>query len=180
MADVKENKDIIKRVREKYRELTNILIKKGITISTMESITSGLVASLITDTEGASAVLKEAFITYSNEAKIREGVSAGVIRKYSVYSEQTAASMARACQTKTASDICIGITGTAGNADPSNEDASVPGTVYFCIYFYDSTDNRYHYAPERIMVPPQPTRLMYKIIVAEHVCDALMATIDRM
>lgn len=59
--------------------------QKGITISTMESITSGLVASLITDTEGSSAVLKEAFITYSNEAKIREGVSAGVIRRYSVY-----------------------------------------------------------------------------------------------
>ena len=52
--------------------------------------------------------------------------------------------MARACQTKTASDICIGITGTAGNTDPSNEGASVPGTVYFCIYFYDNTDNRFN------------------------------------
>ena len=85
MADVKENKDIIKRVRRKYQKLTKLLIEKGVTISTMESITSGLVASLITDTEGSSAVLKEAFITYSNEAKIREGVSAGVIRRYSVY-----------------------------------------------------------------------------------------------
>ena len=55
-------------VRRKYEKLTHRLIELGMTITTMESCTSGQIASLITDTEGASAILKGAFVTYSNEA----------------------------------------------------------------------------------------------------------------
>ena len=43
--------------REHYRSLTKFLIEKKMTITTMESATSGQIASLITDTEGASAIL---------------------------------------------------------------------------------------------------------------------------
>ena len=60
-------------IRENYRKLTRLLISKGLTITTMESATSGQIASLITDTEGSSAVLKGAFVTYCNEAKIMQG-----------------------------------------------------------------------------------------------------------
>ena len=52
------------------------------TITTMESATSGQIASLITDTEGSSAVLKGAFVTYCNEAKIMQGVPAEILEKY--------------------------------------------------------------------------------------------------
>ena len=54
--------------REKYRRLTLRLIEAGRTITAMESCTGGQVISLITDTEGASAVMTGAFITYSNAA----------------------------------------------------------------------------------------------------------------
>ena len=57
-------------IRNDYRKLTKLLIEKKMTVTTMESATSGQIASLITDTEGASAVLRGAFITYCNEAKI--------------------------------------------------------------------------------------------------------------
>ena len=60
-------------IRNDYRRLTKLLIERGMTISTMESATSGQIASLITDTEGSSAVLKGAFVTYCNEAKIMQG-----------------------------------------------------------------------------------------------------------
>ena len=43
-------------IRADYRKITEKLIEKEKTITTMESCTSGLIASLITDTEGASAV----------------------------------------------------------------------------------------------------------------------------
>ena len=59
-------------VRKKYNKLTNDLIEKKLMITTMESCTSGQIASLITDTEGSSAVMKGACITYSNEAKVME------------------------------------------------------------------------------------------------------------
>ncbi|MEI3375806.1 MAG: CinA family protein [Coprococcus catus] len=41
--------------------LLKLLIEKKITITTMESATSGLIASLITDTEGSSAEFRGAF-----------------------------------------------------------------------------------------------------------------------
>ena len=74
-------------VREKYRRLTLLLIEKGITISTMESCTSGQIASLITDTEGSSAIFRGSYVTYCNDEKIRLGVPANVIEQYGVYSE---------------------------------------------------------------------------------------------
>ena len=56
-------------IRNDYHKLTEELREKNISITTMESCTSGQIASLITDTEGASGIIKGAFVTYSNEAK---------------------------------------------------------------------------------------------------------------
>ena len=81
-------------IRERYRLLTKKLIEKKLTITTMESATGGQIASLITDTEGSSSVLKGAFVTYCNEAKIMQGVPAETIKRYSVYSKETASAMA--------------------------------------------------------------------------------------
>ena len=86
-------------IRADYRKITEKLIEKEKTITTMESCTSGLIASLITDTEGASAVLKGAFVTYSNIGKIMQGVPEETLEKYSVYSNETAIAMAEVCRT---------------------------------------------------------------------------------
>ena len=69
-------------IRDDYRRLTQTLIEKNLTVTTMESATAGQIVSLITDTEGASAVLKGAFVTYCNEAKIMQGVPEEIIEKY--------------------------------------------------------------------------------------------------
>ena len=120
-------------IRAAYEKITRILIKKGLTITAMESCTAGFLASLLTDTEGASQVLHGACVTYSNEAKILAGVPADVIEKYSVYSKETAAAMASACRKMFHADIGVGITGSFSNTDPANPVASVPGEVYFAI-----------------------------------------------
>lgn len=112
------------------------LIASHTTISTMESCTSGLIASMITDTEGASAIFPGGFVTYLNETKILVGVDADVIRKYGVYSKECAGAMARTAQEKLGTDIAIGITGTTGNIDPNNAD-SVQGQAFFCIRVKD-------------------------------------------
>ena len=92
--------------RKRADDIVKKLIDTHTTISTMESCTSGLIASMITDTEGASAIFPGGYVTYLNETKILNGVDAN--------------------------DIAIGITGTTGNVDPNNAD-SVQGQVYFCI-----------------------------------------------
>ena len=157
-----------KDIRQDYRKLTELLIEWNMSITTMESATAGQIASLITDTEGASAIFKGASITYSNETKIMQGVSAEVIHKYTVYSKETAEAMATACANMYGADIGIGVTGTMGNTDPDNADASVPGQVYFAISLKGSVRS---YVVE---IPQQPSRLMYKLAVAKEVYDVLM------
>jgi PncC family amidohydrolase len=166
-------------IRRHYHTLTGRLIRKGLTITTMESLTSGQVASLITDTEGASSVLKGAFITYSNEAKILQGVPAGIIDRYTVYSAETAAAMAAACMDAYHSDLSVGITGTAGNADPSNPGASVPGIVYFAVCIRHNGHDERETCTFRVELEPQPSRLMYKLAVAEEVFQAVTDILDR-
>ncbi|MBQ9279409.1 MAG: CinA family protein [Lachnospiraceae bacterium] len=158
-------------IREDYGKLTRILIEKNITITTMESATSGQIASLITDTEGSSSIFKGAFITYCNEAKIMQGVPAEILDKYTVYSKETAISMAKACKKAFKSNIGIGVTGTMGNVDPANPDASNPGQVYYAIDIYDKIEAYY------IELEPQPTRLAYKLAVAKEIYDALIEMI---
>ena len=155
-------------IRNDYRKLTKILIEKKMTITTMESATSGQIASLITDTEGSSAVLKGAFVTYCNEAKIMQGVPPEVLDKYTVYSEETAKAMAKACMKAYDANIGIGVTGTMGNIDPANPDASILGQVYFAIGI--DNDVQAHY----IELEPQTSRLAYKLAVAKEVYDQLM------
>ena len=137
------------------------------TITTMESATSGQIASLITDTEGASAVFRGAYVTYCNEAKIMQGVPAGIIGQYSVYSKETAEAMARACTKSYQADIGIGVTGTMGNVDPANPAASVLGEIYYAIYCKGTLTSY------RITLPPQPTRLLWKLAAAEEIYVSL-------
>ena len=158
-------------VRRKYEKLTLRLIARGLTITTMESCTSGQVASLITDTEGSSAILKGAFVTYSNEAKIRQGVPAEIIGTYGVYSAETAVAMAETCRTAYGADLGVGVTGSFGNADPSNAD-SVPGEVYFAVAAAGGTE-AFH-----CTVPAQASRLDYKLYMADVIADRLILKIQ--
>ena len=157
---------------EKYEAITKLLISKRITITTMESCTCGLIASLLTDTEGASAIMKGADITYSNEAKVMAGVPEAVINKYGVYSKETAKEMALKCRDRFGADIGIGITGSFGNADPNNPD-SVPGEVHFAI----ATGKEL--VTKSAAIPPQPTRHDYKLFAAGLVADELLPMIER-
>lgn len=153
-------------VRDIFRSVTKGLISKEITISTMESITGGLLASLITDTEGASAVMKGSFVTYSNEAKICQGVPEDVIETYGVYSMQTAEAMACAAIRAYGANIGIGVTGTAGNRDEANSD-SVPGSVFYAICFDGKCESGH------LIINPNDletgSRCEYKLLVAKEI-----------
>ncbi|MCR4955160.1 MAG: CinA family protein [Lachnospiraceae bacterium] len=154
-------------VREHYRDLTKALIQKGLTISTMESCTAGQIASLITDTEGASAVFKGGFVTYNNQAKIQQGVDRKVIEQYSVYSKETAMEMAKACRDTYETDYGIGVTGTLGNCDPNNQEDSRTGEVYFAIATKNGIKGF------SAVVPKKESRLEYKLCVADGIYEKL-------
>lgn len=156
------------KIRSEYIKFMKQLINKNISITTMESCTGGLISSLITDTEGSSAIFAGSFVTYSNDAKIMLGVPSETIEKYSVYSEETAKAMSTAARNTFNAMIGIGVTGTTGNIDPNNAEDSVPGKIYFAISSNERTETFC------IELPPQNSRADYKFLAAEKILEKLI------
>ena len=119
------------------KEIVDELIRRNITIATMESCTGGKLANEITNIAGASNIFKFGAVTYSNEYKIKMGVSKDVIDKYSVYSMQTAHEMAYNIHKYACSDIGVGITGKLCRIDENN-DIGDNDKVYVSIYYQDN------------------------------------------
>lgn len=125
------------------KELIEKLKEKGKTISTMESCTGGGLANAITNIEGASNILKFSAVTYSNEFKIKMGVSPSTIEKYSVYSIETAIEMSQSISKYTGSNYGIGITGKLNHPDENNQFGK-DNIVFISIYDTDQKQN-YNY-----------------------------------
>ena len=124
-----------------FSNIVNLLIKNNKTISIMESCTGGGVANTITNIEGSSEVFKFGAITYSNEYKIKMGVSRDIIDKYSVYSMETANEMSKNISLFTNSNYGIGITGKLNRIDKYNPYGK-DNIVYISIY--DSDNDKYY------------------------------------
>lgn len=150
---------LLEKVHRKYRSVTETLIASGMTAACMESCSSGLIASLLTDTPGASSVFKGGICAYSNEVKIAFGVPAEVIGNYGVYSLETAAAMACCVKEKLGTDIAAGVTGSLGSVDTANAD-SIPGEVFLAVL--GKTAER----SGKILVDPALSRFEAKLVTA--------------
>ena len=110
-------------------EIVNKLKEKNMHISFAESITGGLCASTLITVSGASKVISESLITYSNEAKMKYlNVKSDTIDKYTVVSEEVAKEMAVGLHKLTGSEVCVSLTGLAG---PDGDGINPVGTVCF-------------------------------------------------
>jgi nicotinamide-nucleotide amidase len=102
------NKDILIQIQD-------ILKKNNWTITTAESCTGGLVASMITSISGSSAIFNGAIITYSNDVKEKElGVLKQTILKYGVVSKEVVSQMLDGVMQKFNASFAIAISGIAG------------------------------------------------------------------
>ncbi len=117
------------------------LARQKKTIAVAESCTGGALAKLITDVEGASRYFTHGWVTYSNQAKIKElGVSADLIERYGAVSEQISEAMAVRARKKAEADFAIGITGIAG---PSGGSEQKPvGLVYISVGSDNHTETK--------------------------------------
>ena len=107
-----------------------LLTEKGITLATMESLSGGLLSSIITDVPGSSNYFKGGIVSYTNEFKIASGIDPELISAYGVVSPQVAEAMAEAARVRLGADIGIGITGVAG---PEPLEGKQPGIAYISI-----------------------------------------------
>lgn len=103
---------------------------EGVKIATAESCTGGLIAALLTEIPGSSAVVERGFVVYSNDAKMQLlGVPAGTIAADGAVSEATARAMAEGALVKSRADISVSVTGIAG---PDGGSVGKPvGLVWF-------------------------------------------------
>ena len=104
----------------------------GLTIATAKSCTGGLVAGLLTEIPGSSAVFERGFVVYSNEAKEELlGIPAETLARHGAVSEPTARAMAEGALKASRADIAVSVTGVAG---PDGGTAEKPvGLVWFAL-----------------------------------------------
>lgn len=150
------------------KELIELLTINKKTISTMESCTGGGVVNSITNIEGASEVLKFSAVTYSNEYKIKMGVSKTVIDRYSVYSVETAMEMSKTISNYANSDYGVGITGKLNRIDINNLYGK-DNVVYISIY--DRNNNKFYNTKIEVL---KESRELNKQLVIDEVVNQML------
>ncbi|EPR17310.1 competence protein CinA [Sphingobium indicum IP26] len=99
-----------------------------LTLATAESCTGGLLASLLTDVEGASHAFERGFVVYSEDAKCELlGIRSERIEACGAVSREVAVAMAEGAIERSHADIALAVTGYAGAASPGEE----AGLVHF-------------------------------------------------
>ena len=132
---LKEKTALEKSLEESVVEL---LAQKKMTVTTAESCTGGLIAGTLVNVAGASDVLNEGYVIYSNDAKERlVGVKHETLEEYGAVSEQTAREMAEGAAKAAGADAALSATGIAGPGGGTEE--KPVGLVYIGCYVNGET-----------------------------------------
>lgn len=149
---------------ELARDIVERASARGVTVSTAESLTAGMIASTIADIPGASAVLRGGAVTYCDEIKHRVlGVEQETLDRYTAVSHQTAREMASGSLELYQSDIAVSATGYAGpggDAGPGGGTEDDPAGTFYIGWAHRSADGgvpvvdsaRCHYEGDRSCV----------------------------
>ena len=109
-----------------------LLCDRGVTVTTAESCTGGLLAKYLTDVAGSSAYFNQAWVTYSNDAKTRLlGVPEPVLIEHGAVSEPVVRILAANARDRAAAGYALAISGMAG---PDGGTPAKPvGTVWIAL-----------------------------------------------
>jgi len=106
-----------------------LLRDRGATLTTAESCTGGLIASMLTRIPGSSDAFHAGFVTYANEIKQSVlGVSADSLAREGAVSETVVVQMARGAMERSGADYAVAVSGIAG-PDGGTQEKPV-GTVW--------------------------------------------------
>jgi nicotinamide-nucleotide amidase len=124
-------------------------IAAGVSVSTAESCTGGLVGHAITSVDGSSGYYVGGAVTYSDTIKAQLlGVLPETLARHGAVSAQTAVAMAEGARRAFATDLAVSITGIAG---PGGGSVAKPvGLVYVCVTSDAGTEvRRFHWTSDR-------------------------------
>ena len=149
------------------KRLVRLFLECGITLATAESCTGGLIAKLITDVPGSSAVLLGGVVSYTNEVKIGMlGVSPETIARDTEVSHSCAKEMAMGVRDRLGSDFAVATTGFAGPGGGTEQDPV--GTVYLAVASQKGVWS------ERFEAPHGSTRTEVRNAAARRAMELLM------
>lgn len=95
--------------------LGRLLLEHGVSVCTAESCTGGALSGRLVDLPGISEVLLEAFVTYSNAAKVaRLGVPEALLAAHGAVSAEVAGEMALGAARVSGARLAVSTTGVAG------------------------------------------------------------------
>lgn len=99
-----------------------LLLKRGLSITTAESCTGGGIGAQIVSVSGSSQYFKGSVVAYSNEIKIRVlGVEENILQKFGAVSEECVIQMAQNLTKLMKSDIGVAVSGIAGPGGGSTD-----------------------------------------------------------
>ena len=106
-----------------------LLTERGQTLTTAESCTGGLIASMLTRIAGSSSAFHAGFVTYANDIKASVlGVREETLAEHGAVSEPVVQQMALGAMERAGADYAIAVSGVAG-PDGGSPDKPV-GTVW--------------------------------------------------
>ena len=112
-------------------------IEQGLTVATAESLTAGMVAAVLADIPGASAMLQGGVMSYQNSVKADVlGVPRDLLDAVGAVDGQVAAAMAAGARRICGADIGVSTTGVAGPEPHGGKDV---GAVYVGIATADGS-----------------------------------------
>ena len=120
------------------QKLVELLLTNGLTVTTAESCTGGLVSAAITSVPGSSGVLDGAIVTYAPSVKGRLlDIDPTILYEKGVVSPECAKAMAEGAARLFHADTAIALTGYAG---PGGGDVEYPvGTVFIAATVFGNT-----------------------------------------
>lgn len=112
----------------KAEQLMKALCRANLKVATAESCTGGLLASLLTDVEGAGHGFDRGFVTYEAKAKQQIlGLPEDLTDRNQAVTSTVARAMAEGALQNSESDIALSVTGFAG----PGSDGAEEGLVHF-------------------------------------------------
>lgn len=146
-------------------KLVSLLLEKGLTVTTAESCTGGMIASKIVNVSGASEVFNAGFVTYANSAKeAYAGVLSETLQTYGAVSSQVALEMARGVAKTAGAEVGISVTGIAGPGGGSVE--KPVGLVYIGCHVCGKTDYKeFHFTGDRLTIRQNSAKEAVKFAV---------------
>lgn len=144
----------------------NIIEKlRGKTLVTAESLTGGMIGSVLTSVPGASAVFKGGIISYTDDVK-REvlGVPGDDLAVFGAVSAPVALAMASGARKRLKADYAVSVTGLAG--PDGDEFGHEVGTVFIGFECRQkATVKEYHFSGSREDVRQQTVEAALQLIL---------------